>query len=387
MRTDIKIGMAVVLLLALGVVVYFAATQIGPKDDPNEAVDRPGEDRETYVLDGERSGGPASGADEPALGAAEPNDADSMLGFLDPDADGGSVSDEPNRAVVDGGAEAGTSDTDAALIAFGEGDGVVVDAGPSAGGTEATLIPVGADEQIAMDVDAGGGLTPGQPGGSVYIVQEGDLGFWGIAEKVYGDGKHYALIAKANPTVHSSSLRVGQALQVPPLPKPGERRPAAATDGVDGGAPAARKDRYTVQKGDAGFWGIAQKVYGNGAKWPLIAKANPDVDSRSLRPGMVLTVPPLTQEPTRETVDGGLSGATATGQKTYTVQKGDAGFWGIAEKVYGHGKHHAKIAEANPSANPTALRPGQVLVIPRTRWSRPAARSRPRRPVWMTSRS
>ena len=55
---------------------------------------------------------------------------------------------------------------------------------------------------------------------------------------------------------------------------------------------------------------------------------------------------------------------TSGSEKLYTVQEGDAGFWGIAQKVYGHGKYHTLIAKANPNADPLRLRPGQKLVIP-----------------------
>ena len=60
-------------------------------------------------------------------------------------------------------------------------------------------------------------------GGRVYVVQKDDLGFWTIAEKIYGDGKHWRLIADANPGVDVEKLRAGQKLKIPPLPK-GKRK-------------------------------------------------------------------------------------------------------------------------------------------------------------------
>ena len=53
----------------------------------------------------------------------------------------------------------------------------------------------------------------------VYVVQKDDLGFWTIAEKVYGDGKHWRLIAEANPDVDVDDLREGRELQIPALPE------------------------------------------------------------------------------------------------------------------------------------------------------------------------
>jgi hypothetical protein len=52
------------------------------------------------------------------------------------------------------------------------------------------------------------------------------------------------------------------------------------------------QDTYTVQSGDSP-WIIAQKVYGNGSKYPLIMSANNLTDSTRLRVGMLLKIPPL----------------------------------------------------------------------------------------------
>jgi LysM repeat protein len=47
---------------------------------------------------------------------------------------------------------------------------------------------------------------------------------------------------------------------------------------------------YTVQSGDS-LWIISQKVYGNGAKYSLIAEANSITTTTRLRTGMVLKIP------------------------------------------------------------------------------------------------
>ena len=49
---------------------------------------------------------------------------------------------------------------------------------------------------------------------------------------------------------------------------------------------------YTVQPGDT-LGGIARKVYGSAAKYPLIAQANNITDPRRIWVGQVLTIPPL----------------------------------------------------------------------------------------------
>ena len=71
------------------------------------------------------------------------------------------------------------------------------------------------------DQSGGPGLqvTDAGSGARVYVVQKDDLGFWMIAKKVYGHGKHWRLIADANPGVDVEKLSAGQKLKIPPLPK------------------------------------------------------------------------------------------------------------------------------------------------------------------------
>ena len=141
-----------------------------------------------------------------------------------------------------------------------------------------------------------GGLivTPG--GQSIYIVKKGDAGFWGIAQSVYGNGKHWTVIAKANPKLNSTMLRPGTQLVIPPKPIRGSTPAAAPGPSV---VPGPGEKIYVVKEGDAGFWGVSKAAYGNGMYWPLIAKANPSASSISLRPGQKLIVPELTEEARR----------------------------------------------------------------------------------------
>lgn len=65
-----------------------------------------------------------------------------------------------------------------------------------------------------------------------------------------------------------------------PATPPAEAAPAAPTEGT-----------HTVVAGDT-LWDIAEAAYGDGAKWKLIADANPDVKARDLKVGTTLTIPP-----------------------------------------------------------------------------------------------
>ena len=233
---------------------------------------------------------------------------------------------------------------------------------------EVPVIPVlppapGAHE---MPVTPGlGATTPGVTVEETYEVQKGDSGFWAIAEKKYGDGKYYYLIAKANPNVSSNSLRPGQKLVIPAKPV-GRTEPTSPTAGspTPGGVEISPSGQqiYVVQKGDSGFWGIAQKQYGDGKYYYLIAKANPNVSSNSLQPGDKLVLPDksaATTAPAATTLTPG------PGQEVYTVTKEDTtGLWGIAKKKYGDGKYYYLIAKANPKVDASRLKVGQQLILP-----------------------
>lgn len=124
---------------------------------------------------------------------------------------------------------------------------------------------------------------------------------------------------------------------------------------------------YTVVAGDS-FWRIAEQVYGDGSKYPLIRDANPSVDPNVLRPGMRLVIPPLpapqppsTSGPESATGEQLPAGAPA-GSRTYVVQQNDS-YWKIALAEYGNGLYHYVLQEAN-SIEAGSLRPGMVLIIP-----------------------
>lgn len=210
-------------------------------------------------------------------------------------------------------------------------------------------------EPLVLDVPA---VAPSSDAPRIYTVIEGDAGFWAVSEKVYGDGKYFYVIAKANLDADTNALRPGQKLTIPPLQKgarPGAIPPVRRVRADSG------ETLYTVREGDKGFWAVSKKVYGHGKYYQRIAEANPGIDPRRLRAGQTLIVPPPTAatapvRPVRRIVPG-VGG-------TYTVQAGDAGFWGVAQKVYGHGRHQALIAKANPGIDSGKLKPGQQLVVP-----------------------
>ena len=227
-------------------------------------------------------------------------------------------------------------------------------------------------------------VTPtGTEGWREYVVEKGDAGFWTVSVKMYGTGEHYRRIAEANPGLDSTRLRPGQRLRIPPLPTTGAERVSTPRASVPPTATAS--GTYVVRAGDAGFWGVAKSVYGEGSLWRAIAEANPGVDSETLQPGQTLVIPPKP----RARVTSPVSPETPPvgGGRTYTVKAGDAGFWTVSARMYGTGAYWRAVAEANPGVESAALRPGQVLVVPelteemKRRYAGAAAPGTPREPM------
>jgi len=133
--------------------------------------------------------------------------------------------------------------------------------------------------------------APGEP--RVYVIEAGDT-FSSIAEREFGDARHYVAIENENPTVNPNRLSVGQEVRLP-----------AAADLRDfdrGEAPA--EDRrvaapaggsvYVVKGGDS-LRRIAREHYGSEEAWERIYKANRDLigpDPAKIDMDMRLVLPP-----------------------------------------------------------------------------------------------
>lgn len=110
---------------------------------------------------------------------------------------------------------------------------------------------------------------------------------------------------------------------------------------------------YTVQPGDT-LSEIANRLYGNAGKYPVIFEANREVikDPNLIYPGQILRIikPPAVQ-------------ATSD---NYTVKPGDT-LSKIAKEFYGDARKYSIIFEANRDIlkNPNIIQPGQKLRIPK----------------------
>ncbi len=386
MRTDVKIGIAVGLFLAIVASVYFFA--VSGEDDPEPVVETPGPGPEepirVTVVNPEDTGlastvppvpvpeteAPTDGVTEdpppptvppvtrspiviPLIGEEPPDDTPPR------DNDRASVTSEIDDLL----AAAARARTPATETLDDADRTVVVD-------TVITPVTSGAPAALRADPiesDAGDLTVPGAENfysnvQRIYIVQHGDNGFWTVSARMYGHGKYFGVIAEANPNVDSSSLRPNQRLIVPPLPQKYRRKPVVPEPigGFIGG-----QRTYVVRKGDAGFWGVSVKVYGHGKYYQQIAKANPGVNSETLSPGQRLVIPPKPADPSVRVTDGtGVTMPDLPGYKVYVVLRGDAGFWDVAVKMYGNGRHFGLVARANPGVDSRRLQPGQKLRIP-----------------------
>lgn len=80
-----------------------------------------------------------------------------------------------------------------------------------------------------------------------------------------------------------------------PAPEPPVAAPPAATEVASGAPPPDDAGRtYTVQPGDS-LWKIAEEMYGNGSKYPVIFEANRDLldNPDKIFPGQELKIPDL----------------------------------------------------------------------------------------------
>ncbi len=50
-----------------------------------------------------------------------------------------------------------------------------------------------------------------------YTIKSGDT-YWGIAQKIYGDGSLYTIILDANGLTKNSSIKAGDEIEIPPKP-------------------------------------------------------------------------------------------------------------------------------------------------------------------------
>lgn len=166
---------------------------------------------------------------------------------------------------------------------------------------------------------------------TTHIVEAGET-LWSISEKYFKSGYNWVDIASANNLTDAGVIRTGMELTIPnvsarlanstlsteaavatqtpeatatPTVEPTmiatatiAATPSATTapviaDGSDKGMESTdmmTATSYVVVKGDS-LWKVAEKVYGDGARWMEIAKANSLVNPRVIHSGNNLVIP------------------------------------------------------------------------------------------------
>ncbi len=139
-----------------------------------------------------------------------------------------------------------------------------------------------------------------------YTVKKGDH-LWKIAEQYYKSGYNWVDIAKANNLTNPNILVAGQELNIPEVkqavaeaqqPAPNvapaaPNPPSAPTAPQVNEVPAQviSSDQYTVVSGDS-LWKIAVRTYGDGYRWPQIAKLNNLKNPNRILVNQTLKLPP-----------------------------------------------------------------------------------------------
>lgn len=352
MRKDLKIGMAIGAVLLAVVIVYFAMPK--PEDgelagaggvvDVNaggEAGDPDAGQADAAPLD--EGGLDGGGADaeplSPAPVAATGGTPD------DPFAPGAEGSDPADAAeeVAAAGDEGGTNwtkllatgraeivRTETPSVADRPGGGATAvpaagDAAPGdpSGATEAASAAAGgqtvgdaADSSPVERESDAAATPPGQNGTASTVripagqdaagsaarthVMQQDETFTSIAKMLYGDGRHYLAIQKANPDLDPTRIRPGTIINLPdPATIKGDR--AAGNDSGAATAEARRaldpKTEYEVKANDS-LHKIATRVYGTSTMWEKIYELNQEAigsDPARLKLGMVLKLPPAAE--------------------------------------------------------------------------------------------
>ena len=409
MRTDVKIGIVVGLVLVIGFVAYMilrpAATDTPQGDQSAGLHTSPGDDG--GGTDGSLSSGNPDGSIADSLFPSEPTNpwTPGVGGGTTTAGTGDTTTGGGDTGVGVGAGDTTTGGTSTDIVGVGDTTtggstaGTGTDLEP--GSVEITMVPSGPVDPGPADSSwpptggdsSAGPVDPGSPrdvpypgstdtatgaaGAAVvgttrtHVIRSNDK-LWTLAETYYGHGKHWQMLVSANPGLSPTALVVGKTIKIPPLPV-AEVSPGRTVVGPTGTITEAADGTktYIVAKNDS-FWKIAARsdVYGNGIHYKLIAAANPGANSSSLQPGDKLIIPPLETTSPGGDVGTGTSVVSVPdpvvgpGEKIYVVKNGDSGMWGISKSQYGDGKYFPAIAGKNPGVNPSRLKIGQKLILP-----------------------
>lgn len=124
---------------------------------------------------------------------------------------------------------------------------------------------------------------------NTYTVVAGDT-LWDIAQKHYKSGYQWVSIAKANNLPNTDIIEINTKLILPTMTQAILATSTVADSQVLEETNSISGDKYTVIEGDY-LWEIAIRAYGDGYKWPEIARANIVPNPDLIYPGDELKIP------------------------------------------------------------------------------------------------
>ena len=127
---------------------------------------------------------------------------------------------------------------------------------------------------------------------STYTIKAGD-DLWSISENIYSSGYKWLEIAKVNKLENPGLIHVGNKLSIPKIEKEKmtmQDNMAALESNKIITNSAISGTTYTIKEGD-NLWDISVRAYGDGFKWPELAKGNNILNPDLIYPNNVLKIP------------------------------------------------------------------------------------------------
>ena len=127
---------------------------------------------------------------------------------------------------------------------------------------------------------------------STYTIKAGD-DLWSISENIYSNGYKWLEIAKVNKLKNPGLIHVGNKLSIPKIEKEKmtmQDNMAALESNKIITNSAISGTTYTIKEGD-NLWDISVRAYGDGFKWPELAKANNISNPDLIYPNNILKLP------------------------------------------------------------------------------------------------
>lgn len=192
---------------------------------------------------------------------------------------------------------------------------------------------------------------------------------------------HVDGVTPTNDTGNRNTVKPGPGVYIdPPLPESTGSGPATRPGSSTSTVTAST---HKVASGET-FSSIAQAYYGDAKYAGKIAKANPNIDARRLRPGMTIRLPGKGDAAESASSDSnasnhakhGLVKVVADNTKEYVVRSGD-NLYKISMRLYGRGDKADSIYQLNKEQmgnDAGRLKVGMVLKLPQAPTSSASAR-------------